>query len=320
MSEELKNVKNEQIYISGYDDADLESYREEGDATFDADFLREPTPASCDYPEESPVDYAEADAPVADNEANSHDEEGVFFSSARIFGKSESEMQAEFKEYKAAKLLKKMSLMLTDPYMPVAEFEGCLSRAIEMGLKGVSVLPNRLSRALKIANERIPVSVCVSFPYAADDFKSKKAALKSVIKKEISAVEIPVVLTDVTEKTASSVAKEYKKLRKTADKKQFVLIADIAGMTPSDMDILALICKNAGIETIKTSCAQKDSKIDDYALNNLKAVLGDRVRIIACSSSNSAQEVVGAFAIGASEYSGTEALSLAEDLRTRIKN
>ena len=254
----------------------------------------------------------------ADETAKEEIGEGTFFSSSRLFGKSEEEMTAEFKNYKATQLLKKISLMLTDPYMPLVDFDDMIAAAMNLGLKGVTVLPDRLERAIKTANGGLPVSVCVCFPYAVDDFRAKLVAVKRAVRYAVEAVEMPINLTDVTERNVYTFEREYKKIRRVVGRKNFVLIADISRMTPMDMSLLSRICKNAGIDTVKTSCALKGSRVDDLALNNLKAVLGDRVKIVACSATSDEKEVVRSFAVGAAEFSGTDSVNLSKSMKETI--
>ena len=272
------------------------------------------------FDEESRVDEKMLDEiwKDPDDDASEKSDEASFYSSAKLFGKSEEEMTAEFKNYKAQKLLKKISLMLTDPYVPLAEFEEKLVSAKSMGLKGASVLYDRVEYALDKAGEGFPVSVCVCFPYASDDFRSKVVAVKKAVRFPVNAVEVPLNMTDVTEKNYRRVESEYAKLKRIVGKKDFVLITDVSFLTPNDMNLLSRICKDVGISNVKTSCAMKGSRVDDIALNNLKAVLGDGVNIIACSSTSNDKDVVGFFAVGATEYSGTEAIELAESIKRVI--
>lgn len=243
---------------------------------------------------------------------------GSFYNSSRIFGKSEDELEVEFKNYKTRQLFKKISLMLTDPYMPLSEFNDKLEAAISLGLAGVSVLYDRLEHTLKRVKGQIEVNVCVCFPYAADDIKSKIAAVKKCLKTGVNAIEIPINLTDVNERNIRTVERDYRKLRTIAKNKDFILIADISQMTPTDVNMLARILRSCGIVSVKTSCALNASRIDDYALNNLKAVLNGQAEIIACSSTSNSDSVVNVFAIGAEKFAGTEAIAIAESLKKAV--
>ena len=243
---------------------------------------------------------------------------GAFYSSSRVFGKSEGELEAEFKDYKTRRLFKKISLMLTDPYMPKSEFDEKLETAVSLGLGGVSVLYDRLDYTLKKVKGAIEVNVCVCFPYAADDVKSKIAAVKNCVKTGVDAIEIPINLTDVSERNIRSVERDYRKLRALAKNKNFILIAELSKMTPTDSGLLARICRAAGITWVKTSCALPFSRIDDYALNNHKAVLKGQAEVIACSSTDNADGVVSVFAIGAERFAGTEAIAIAKSLKKTV--
>ena len=257
-------------------------------------------------------DIGKAPEDFADNDKSN------FSTSAKVFGISDDQMESEFKTYKAGKLFKKLGVMLTDPYMRINEFENSIASAIALGLDSVSVLPNRLSAAIKTAAGKINIYVCVSFPYAVDDHKTKLYSIKKAVKSAAYGVELPLNVSDLSERKIKAVVKEYKKYRSIAKNKDFVLIADIEAMSPTDVGSLAKICREAGVKTVKTSCALNGSKVDEYALNNLRSVLGNEVKIIAASASDDGKKVIEIFASGADVFSAPNAISLAKSLKDSI--
>ena len=312
MYDEMKD-KNEVISLSQVNKTE----GDEADARADEDIAER---SALIFPGEKKEDSdgAEPTLKEPDRMDAESEDSGSFYSSARLFGKSEEEMTSEFKSYKAKKLLNKISLMLTDPYLPLPEFEEKLSKAMSLGLKGATVLFDRAEYAVRRAGVAFPINVCVCYPFASDDFKAKAVAIKRALRLPINAIEIPINLTDVSERNVRKVESEYRRLRRLVGRRGFVLIAEVSSMSPTDMSLLARICKNAGIDAIKTSCAFKNSRIDDIALNNLKAILGESVTLVACSSTDDDREVVGVFAVGAVEFSGTQAIELSESLKRTI--
>ena len=259
--------------------------------------------------------------PNGEENADSGDatQKSPFFSSAKIFGISEGQMENEFKTYKAGKLFEKMSLVLTDPYMPIEYFKNKLLAASSMGLSSVSVLPNRLKTALTSIEGKIPVYVCVGFPYAIEGTTSLVFSLKKIARTRASGVEMPLNLADLNEKKLKTIVAEYKKYRKLVKKKDFVLIADISRMSPTDLGALAKICKETGIKTVRTSCAERATKVDEYLLNNLKANLGDGVKVVACSTEDGNNEVIGIFACGADKFASPNAIDIARGIKESLE-
>lgn len=266
-------------------------------------------------------DDAESDAPaeVVDNaESDETSQKSPFYSSAKVFGISEGQMENEFKSYKAGKLFEKMTLVLTDPYLPIENFKNKLLAASSMGLSSVSVLPNRSKVALKAVEGKIPVYVCIGFPYAIEGNTSLVFSLKKAARTRVFGVEMPLNLADLNEKKLKTIISEYKKYRKIVKKKDFVLIADISRMSPTDLGALAKICKETGIKTVRTSCAERATRVDEYLLNNLKANLGDGVKVVACSTEDGNREVIGIFACGADKFASPNAIDIARGIKDSL--
>ena len=262
---------------------------------------------------EDPKEDITQDDPIAE------DNKGAFYSSAKVFGVSEEQMESEFKSFKAGKLFERISLMLTDPFIPLAEFKNKLLAAVTMGFNSVTVLPNRLSVALKTVEGKLPVFVFVSYPYCVDDIKTRTFALKRVIRSSAEGVEMPINVVDLSERKLRSVIAEYKKYRKTARKKQFVLVIDVEKTSPTELGMIAAILKGAGIKFVKTSAAVGESRVDEYVLNNLKSSLGDGVKVIACSSSDEGKDVIGIFSCGADKFSSPNAIEIAKSIKDNLE-
>lgn len=263
---------------------------------------------------------AEVKAESEAEKVKEDEQKGSFYTSAKVFGISEGQMEDEFKSYKAGKLFEKISLILTDPYLPIEAFKNKLLSAMSMGLSSVSVLPNRLKIALKAVNDGIPVYVCVGFPYAIEGATSLSFSLKKVARTKARGVEMPLNLADLNEKKLKTIISEYKKYRNYVKKKDFVLIADISRMSPTDLGALAKICKEAGIKTVRTSCAERATKVDEYLLNNLKANLGEGIKVVACSTEDGNREVIGIFACGADKFASPQAIDIARGIKTSLED
>lgn len=244
---------------------------------------------------------------------------GIFFDSAAVFGESEESLRSEFKNFKATRLFSKMNLMLNDSSMYDKEVKGKLSYAASLGFGSVSVLQTRLNSVLKEVNGRFPVYALVSFPFAADDFKTRLFCVKRVKKTDAAGVEIPVNIAELSENKYKQSVKELKKIKKClGDKKELIIIAEIGKISPNDISTLAKICKDAGIKNVKTSCGIYKTEQDVELLNNLKSELGENINVIACADTERSEEVVSALASGAKIFSSPNAINLAMDIKTRM--
>ena len=268
------------------------------------------------------TDGKSADNEVIDGDLVKNDDspaaKSAFYSSAKVFGVSEEQMENEFKSFKAGKLFEKISLSLADPYMTAAEFNNKLLAAASMGFDSVSVLPNRLGAAIKTVGDKLRVYVCASYPYAADDVKTKLFVLKRMAKTAVVGVELPLASTDLYDKKLRALVSEYKKYRKARGKKELVLVVDVARISPAEMGEIASLCKGAGITTVKTFCAAGESGADEYVINNLKSCLGDGIRLIASSYSREGKDVVGIFSCGADKFSSPNAIEVAKGIKDSL--
>ena len=269
-------------------------------------------------------DKAEAQPePAIETEPSAEEEKAdkrAFYDSAKVFGVSEGQLENEFKTFKAGKLFTRINLTLNDPFLSIADFKNMLTEAYSMGLGSVSVYPNRLAEALKTVGSLMPVYALVSYPYATDDQKSRLFTVKKLAKTGIAGVEIPLNVTELSEKRPKMIAKEYKRLKWwLGGKKELVLVIEMDRLTPADIGAFAKVCKEAGITKVKTSCALANDKIDEYLLNNLRVALGENVGIIAATAKGSGEEVVSVFASGAKEYSTPHAVSVATEIKDTIQ-
>ncbi len=243
--------------------------------------------------------------------------EDTFYDTATLFGESEERLKSEFKSYKANKLFARMSLMLNDPSMPLAEFKCKLDSAASLCLNSASVLPNRLTLALKEVNGRLPIFALVSYPYSADDFKTKLCAVKAVARTKAAGVEIPLGITEIVEKKPRLIIKELKRLkRRLGKKKDLTLIVEADRLSRSEMRTLSKICGEAEIKSVKASFSSNEEERGTLVAD-LKNALGG-ISITSFSDTERPEEVVSAFSNGAERFSGPNALKIALEIKARL--
>ncbi len=239
---------------------------------------------------------------------------------AKVFGISNEQLEAEFIKQKADRLFSKIELMLCDPFMAEAEILKRAKEAKDLGLSKISVLPALIKKVKAVTGGTIPIAVACSYPYGVEAQSTIKYAIKKAVKSGADAIEVPFVYSDICQKKTKAVAKIYEKYRKLCKTKKFVLVCEIAKMTPNEIEELAKIINYAKITSVKTSAGLEGALIDEYVLPTFKKALLAEVELIACEYKGKSENAIRAFNSGADKYASVNASSIARTIKEDLKS
>ena len=240
------------------------------------------------------------------------------FGTAKVFGVSEERLETEFKLYKVDKVAKKTELMLCDQYISAQETAARIKAAVSAKLFSVTVLPNRLKCAIDAAERKIPVSVAVCYPLGADDFVTRKYAVKKAAVTAASGIEIPFDPTAERGVNYKIMLKEYKKIVRAAKKKPVTVILEAASYTDTELIKIVSVLKEAGVKRIKSSAGNKNAVTCAYADKNLAEAAQGKLTVVCCAKDYTPEGLVKAFSYGADFVSSKNAVEAINGLRTLL--
>ncbi len=239
---------------------------------------------------------------------------------AKVFGVSSEQLEAEFLKQKADKLFKKIELMLCDPFMSENEIMKRAKEAKDLGLSQITVFPALVKKVKALTAGAIAVGTSLAYPFGADSVSTIKYAIKNALKLGADVIEVPFSHYDICQKKPKVVAKIYEKYRKLCKTKKFVLVCEIAKMTPNEIEELGKIINFAGIKSVKTSAGLEGAVVDEYVLPTFKKSLLPTVEITVCEHTGKGENAIRAFNVGADKYASVNAGAIAraikEDLNT----
>lgn len=240
------------------------------------------------------------------------------FETAKIFGVSEERLENEFKLYKVDKVAKKTELMLCDQYIGTQETVSRIKAAISAKLSSVTVLPSRLKCALDAAEKKIPVSVAVCYPLGADDFRTRKYAVKKAAATAASGIEIPFDPTAERGMNYKLMLKDYKKIVRAARKKPVTVILEASSYTDTELMKIVSVLKEAGVKRIKSSAGNKNAVTCAYADKNLAEAASGKLTVVCCAKDYTPEGLVKAFSFGADYVSSKNAVEAINSLRSLL--
>lgn len=186
------------------------------------------------------------------------------YETAKLFGVSEEKLTGEFNAYKAGKLFRRVNLLAIDVRMSVELLNGLIKNAIDLGLESVTVLPSKIIEAKKFAGDKIKVRVALFYPFGAETLKFKQKAISNAVKRKVSAIELPLEISDLAQKKPQLIVKEWKKLKRKAGKVPLILTVDFDLLTIEEITLVTDIVKRAGIEKVKTSTCVLNCGSNDF--------------------------------------------------------
>ncbi len=248
-------------------------------------------------------------------EADEADKKPSLYDTAKIFGVSEESLTSEFNAFKAAKLFKRMNLMLCDNKISDAELKNMIKSAAETGFESVTVLPTRVKNAVVFSEKKIPVRAAVCYPFGSEVLKVKIAALKAAVKSGATFVEIPFDVYALSNKKLRGVIKEWKTLVKKAGKKvQVIMVVDVDTLTLSEINSVVKICKDAGVTKIKTSSCLSDGDAANFTVGGVGLAF-DGVKYEVALKNPTADNALLMFRSGAETFSTPNAISIAKEIK-----
>lgn len=252
--------------------------------------------------------------PVQEN--NPEQGEGLT-KTAEVFGVSKAEIEDEFKRYKADRLFSKVILDLTNVDMSYKEALRQLSEASAYKIYGAIVLPNFLPHALK-AEPALALNVAVGYPYGVETIAVKKYMIKQVAKKKVAGAIMYVDSAVCKEMKKRVLAKELKKLKMAAGKKNFAIAIDISKFTTEELQNISEAVIQAGITNIVALANFKTGVIDEYGLVRLCGMGKDKFDVIASAPVGVSEKVVNLYDTGVAKFACENAIELAKSFKHQL--
>ncbi len=251
------------------------------------------------------VSNTEESLPENDEEASDNSEEPTpppIYETAKLFGVSEERLTGEFNAYKASKLFRRINLLAIDVRMGTELLNGLIKNAIDLGIESVTVLPSKLLDAKKFAGDKIKVRVALFYPFGAETQKFKLKGISAAVKRKVSAIELPLEISELSQKKPQQIVKEWKKLKKKAGKIPIIMVVDFDLLSVEEINVVTSIVKKAEIAKIKTStCVLSGGSYDFQVGANLPCLEGVNYEVASLRPTSS--DVLSMFRWGADTVS-----------------
>lgn len=234
------------------------------------------------------------------------------FETAKLFGVSEEKLTAEFNAYKAAKLFRRVNLFAVGAKIGVEEIKGFIKSGIELGLESITVLPEHLIEAKKIAGDRIKLRVAVSYPFGGDLTKHKLKQIGAFSRMGLGGIELPIPLKDLSQKKSKQIIKEWKKYIKKAGKTPIIMVTDFDLLSIHEIKTVCEIAKELNIKLKTCSCVLSSGGFD-FQEDGLSCL--DNLRYEIASTAPSAKDILSTFLWGADTVSSPNVISAIKDVK-----
>lgn len=234
------------------------------------------------------------------------------FDTAKLFGVSEEKLTAEFNAYKAAKLFRRVNLFAVGAKIGVEEIKGFIKSGIELGLESITVLPEYIVEAKKVAGDKIKLRVAVSYPFGGDLTKYKLKQIGAFSRMGLGGIELPIPLKDLSQKKSKQIIKEWKKYIKKAGKTPIIMVTDFDLLSVHEIKTVCEIAKELNIK-LKTSTCVLSSGGFDFQEDGLSCL--DNLRYEIASTAPSAKDILSTFLWGADTVSSPNVISAIKDVK-----
>lgn len=234
------------------------------------------------------------------------------FETAKLFGVSEEKLTAEFNAYKAAKLFRRVNLFAIGAKIGVEEIKGFIKSGIELGLESVTVLPEYICEAKKVAGDKIKLRVAISYPFGGDLLKHKLKQIGAFSRMGLGGIELPIPLKDLSQKKSKQIIKEWKKYVKKAGKTPIIMVTDFDLLSAHEIKTVCEIAKELNIK-LKTSTCVLSSGGFDFQEDGLSCL--DNLRYEIASTAPSAKDILSTFLWGADTVSSPNVISSIKDIK-----
>ncbi len=236
---------------------------------------------------------------------------------AEVFGMSKAELEDEFKRYKANRLFSKVILDLTDVDLSYKEALRRLGDASAYNIYSAIVLPNFVTTALK-STPNILLNVAVGYPYGVETLAVKKYMVKQAVKRNVSGVVLYIDTNAYKEMKKRVLAKELKKLKKSAKKKNFAIAVEISKLTTEELQTLSSAIIQAEITEVVALPNSKTGMVDEYALIRLCGMAKDKFNVIASAPVGEAEKVINFYEAGIARFACENAVELAKSFKQKL--
>lgn len=239
-----------------------------------------------------------------------------FTYASNVFGEPNEKLIEEFGIYKATKLFSRANLMLTDAKIGQAELKSNILSAVQTGIGSVTVFPCALKDAMKIANGKIGVRVALFYPFAAENFKTKRKAVKKAAKLKVAAIELPLYLGDLANTRRQKIEKEWLLYKKAAKAVEVIMVADFDLLKAEEIKTIFSVCKTVGVKIKNSTCVLSSGLVNPSALDD--SALIKEVRKEYSSKKLDAKDFINFFSSGAETVSSPDILNACKKLKEKL--
>ncbi len=245
--------------------------------------------------------------------------ESVSEKTTKIFLQSKEELDKEFRDYKAKKLLTRFDYLILNSKLIVEDFIKECNLAKEYGFNSVTVLPNFIPLAKRtLQNTGVKVNTILSFPYGEDDIHTKIFATKRAVRNGVDKIILTLSSFEIKNGEYLKVLKECLKVVNFSRKRNVSLLIDTDNLSSSELENLYFVLTKDGKIYSLMPYSSIEQKTTNEMIKNAVKVANGKALIEAFGNIKNVKESMNLILDGANSVSSSVCPSLAIDLQNEI--
>lgn len=233
---------------------------------------------------------------------------------AELFGVSARQLESEFVDFKAAKLLKRLTLAVPSG-ADERTLKDKLQAAARLGLGGVFVTPTKIARTKELldgSGVKIYSSILMSEPEELP--KVRVYAAKAIKSAPIAGAYIPLNFSAFSAQRFKATQKELTRIGKILKGKRLTVVLELTNATQNEMIAAVKTLLDSNVCSIAVRASGVDPKI-----KSLLALCGSKISVEAFGNLPLAQ-CGTLMSFGVASTMGENVVEVGEDLLERIRS
>ncbi len=233
-----------------------------------------------------------------------------------VFGQSEKEIEREFKEFKAAKLFKRIEFDATNSSGD-EDIEYRAEECNKYGFGAIIVLPQFIMAAKKkLSGKGVEVIGAISYPYGEEIPYVTVRAAKKAAAKGADVILVPVGVSLIKRGAYDVVRHTFKKIKKRVKCRVCALI-ECGSLGLEEVDRTIRILTQVGINYFRSSSGFKSAGDEFMNIKSMRSAYKTGNLVTAYAADGSGQNAVRLLAV-ADRVATKKAAEIAEDIKERL--
>ncbi len=216
---------------------------------------------------------------------------------AVIFGQSEEDIGKEFKEFKAAKLFKRVDVDLTSVRDNLL-LKQKVEESIKYGFGNLVVNPKQIRYAKRfLKGRKVGVFAAVCYPYGEDFFGVKRYAVKKAFKEGADGVYLPLSVADLKSGKIEQIKRELVKIVRRYKRKKIFIVLEMGELNFTYVEKVMKLLLKTNITGIVSGTGFSSCEKPFSGASDLHSLSRGKRAVVACTNTDKSRDVVSLFSV-----------------------